>query len=162
MNKIIAIVDLFRKGSQVANPTAWKDNTNIGLLLGALIMAVLSALKVFFDIDLHMELETANSIGAGVGCLVAFIVNNISSRQTGLLPPKEPEHPIAMSPFPEPKSGDGVPAYTGEAHPKAVPEALEGPDEEVKGLSNGGMPHIDEAKLKEALRALRRDRNRPD
>lgn len=153
MNKLLALLDLFRKGNQVANPDVWKDATNSGLLYGALIMSILTMLKVFFKIDIGMDLDTANSIGAGFGCLVAFVVNNISSKRAGILPSKNPEHPIAV---PEP-----IPLRDAEfdAHPKAVPEVLHGP-EEAKGVSNAGVPQIDEAALKEALRALRRDRGR--
>lgn len=155
MEKLFAIIDLFRKGNQVANPEVWKDATNSGLLYGALIMSLLSALKIFFKIDIGMDLDTANSIGAGFGCLVAFVVNNISSKRAGILPPKDSEHPIAVPE--QPTSTDAV-----DPNPTAVPEVLHGP-EEAKGLPNAGMPQIDEAALKEALRALRRDRGRaPD
>lgn len=152
MIKLLAILDLFRKGNQVANPEVWKDATNSGLLYGALIMSVLSALKIFFGVDLGMDLDTANSIGAGFGCLVAFIVNNISSKRAGILPAKETEHPIAVPGQPVPSE-----QLYFESHPKAAADP-EG-QTETSGLSNSGLPVVDEAKLKEALAALRRDRS---
>jgi len=154
MNKIIAIIDLFRKGSQVANPEVWKDNTNLGLLLGALIMSVLSALKIFFDIDLGMDLNTANSIGAGFGCLIAFVVNNISSKRAGVLPSKNPEHPIAVPDTPVPHGANELYFEHPEEHPKAIPEIPEG-SAAARGVPTAGMPQVDDAALKAALRALR-------
>lgn len=160
MEKIMCIFDLFRKGEQVANPEAWKDSANMGLLLGALIMGVLSALKVFFKIDIPMDLDTANSIGAGFGCLLAFVVNNISSKRAGILPAKEAEHPIAVPDIPVPHRADELYFEHPEEHPQALPDIPEG-QAAVKGISAAGMQNFNEADLKEALAALRRDRKRP-
>lgn len=156
MNKFLAIVDLFRKGSAVANPGIWKDATNLGLVLGALIMSVMTFLQTVCNVNLHMDLQTANSIGAGVGCLIAFIVNNISSTHAGVLPAK-PE-PTVATPMPAP----AAPTWDDNALITGQPPSVVAPSQpDTKSASaTVRMPPVDAADIEEAWAALNRDRGR--
>lgn len=85
MEKLMDLFSLFRKGSEVSNPEAWKDGGNAATLLVPAMMAVL---KVMGDYGLSFQMDsvTATAIAGGVVSFVQFIVHNVSSARAGILP----------------------------------------------------------------------------
>lgn len=74
MGKLYAIFDVFRKGSSLANPSAWKAGqvaTNVAAFISAL--AVLSKA---FGFDIPITDEQAIAIGSGVAA-VASVANGV-------------------------------------------------------------------------------------
>lgn len=95
MNKLIDIFNLFRKGSAVANPEAWKDAGNMVMLVTPILLLVV---KIAGDFGYGLELSTdeATKIAGGIVVFVQFIIHNISSDKAGILPAKvepAPESP---------------------------------------------------------------------
>lgn len=92
MTKIFALLDLFRKGSSVANPALWKQG---GMALQVVLVGlILSANTVagMFGYDLNISEAQAGSIAAGVVTVVCIVFTYVTSDKVGILPAK-PEVP---------------------------------------------------------------------
>lgn len=89
--KLSAVFNLFRKGQEVANPGAWKDAQNYGMAIGAFLLALANIAEAFgYALPAGFTAEQANVIGLGIATAVAFVINNITSAKTGLLPEQPP------------------------------------------------------------------------
>lgn len=99
MNKISAIWNLFRKGQEVAQPGAWKDAQNFAFIIGGVLLALMNVLSSYgIDLPFALDLDTANTLGLGLATAIGFIVNNVTSAKTGILPAKpEQEPPVDQS-----------------------------------------------------------------
>ncbi|PXX41665.1 hypothetical protein [Undibacterium pigrum] len=85
--KINAVINLFRKGSEVSNVELWKNG---GISVAALA-AALGALAQFgdaFGIHLAITSEQLNGIAIGVVSFVGVVLPVITSKRAGLLPAK--------------------------------------------------------------------------
>lgn len=82
MDKIKALLDLFRKGNEVANPGAWKNST----IVANLLLAVIGVGAAFgFKVDLTPDNATA--IAGGVVAVVTLangVLAAITSKRAGL------------------------------------------------------------------------------
>lgn len=97
--KLGAIINLFRKGSEVSNVEAWKTG---GISVAAL-SAALGALVQFgdaFGVHIKITPDQVNGLAIGVIALVGVVLPAITSKRAGLLPAKtgEPapgqDHPV--------------------------------------------------------------------
>lgn len=68
MNNISALLALFTKGEQVANPQAWQKAQVAGTAIGGVILAVINGAQAFgYTLPVAIDTATANEIGvAGV------------------------------------------------------------------------------------------------
>ena len=85
--KINAVINLFRKGSEVSNVELWKTG---GISVAALA-AALGALAQFgdaFGVHLDITSEQLNDLAIGVVSLVGVVLPVITSKRAGLLPAK--------------------------------------------------------------------------
>jgi hypothetical protein len=96
MNKLLAFFDLFRKGSEVADPALWKNRGAAVIAVTALIYALLQVAKAY-GYDFNLSPEDVGGIAVGVVAVVSLLVTYITSSKVGILPPK-------------PGAGDGVQA----------------------------------------------------
>lgn len=88
--KLGSFINLFRKGSEVANVEAWKTG---GISVGALA-AAFGALVAFggtFGINVPITPDQINGIATGIIAIVGVVLPLITSKRAGLLPAKEPE-----------------------------------------------------------------------
>lgn len=90
--KLKAILDLFRKGQSVVNVEAWKNGQITGAIVGGLIIAGVN-LAHLFGLDLPVDLDTANTIGAGIVAVAHVVLTVITSKRAGILPAK-PAEPV--------------------------------------------------------------------
>lgn len=82
MDKLRAILDLFRKGNEVANPGAWKNPT----ILANLFLAIVSVVAVF-GFKVELTADNATNIAAGViaaAGLLNGVLATITSKRAGL------------------------------------------------------------------------------
>lgn len=86
-SKIVDAIDLFRIGEQVANPAAWQKGGNIATVLPVALMAVVK-LAGDFGYGIQLSTEEASTIGLGISSFILFVINNISSVHSGVLPAK--------------------------------------------------------------------------
>lgn len=103
MNKILSIVNLLRKGSEVANPGAWKNAEILASFLLALVAAAAA-----FGAPIALTGDQVADIAAGVIALANVVLTVISSKKVGILPSTAPDLPKIEPPTrPEPMPGEG-------------------------------------------------------
>jgi hypothetical protein len=105
MNKITAVIDLFRKGSEVANVSAWKSG-QISANALALFMLAANAAANAYGHGIALDDATALCIATGVLAVVNVVATNVSSARAGILPAKATDFPrvdgISACPHPLP------------------------------------------------------------
>lgn len=82
MNKVMALLALFRQGSEVGNPGAWKNPTIVANVLLAIVGAA-----VAFGFKVELTAENANAIAGGVLAAVGLVngvVHAVTSKRAGL------------------------------------------------------------------------------
>lgn len=96
MGKFSAAIDVFRKGSEVANVEAWKNHQMKGNMVGLFILASLGFAKAMGWIEATMEKEDALLIGGAVVALWNWVCTVASSKRAGILPakPAAAEQPV--------------------------------------------------------------------
>lgn len=87
-DKLKAFVNLFRKGSEVANVEAWKNRQITGTLIGGLILAIINVAEIY-GIKLPVDAESANAIGVGIVGVANVLLTASTSKRAGLLPALE-------------------------------------------------------------------------
>lgn len=83
MNKLSALFNLFRKGSSVSDPTAWKNKQITATVLGAFILALINVLAAF-GYALPIDTETANAIAGGIIAIVNVLLTVTTTDKVGL------------------------------------------------------------------------------
>lgn len=83
MGKLWAILDLFRKGSAVANPEIYK---NRAVALSLLVPCILAAARVAhaFGVDIVVTEADAASLAAGIVTVVCIVSTIVTSEKVGL------------------------------------------------------------------------------
>ena len=92
MDKLTALFDLFRKGSEVANPEAWKTGQIAGNTLGFFIVALVGVLNAY-GYPLPVDSVTAMAIGGGLATVFNSMFTIVTSARAGL-PAKVP--PVSL------------------------------------------------------------------
>ncbi len=134
--KLSALINLFRKGSEVSHVEAWKSG---GISVAALA-AALGALVQFgaaFGLPIAITAEQLNGLSIGVVTLAGIVLPLITSKRAGLLPAKADSH----APIEDHSCIDGVPAIstpvatTGLQHqPEPAGEQSDSSDDPLAGL----------------------------
>jgi hypothetical protein len=85
--KMGALINLFRKGNEVANVEVWKAG---GIRTGALAAALLALVAVgkTFGLDVPVTSDQATGIAAGIISIVGVVLPLITSKRAGVLPAK--------------------------------------------------------------------------
>lgn len=103
MNKIIAIVNLLRKGSEVSNPGAWKNAE----ILASFLLAMVAAAAAF-GAPIDLTGDQVADIAAAIIAIANAVLTVISSKKVGILPASPPDLPkVEVSTQPEPTPGEG-------------------------------------------------------
>lgn len=95
MGKLSAIIDLFRKGSEVANAEAWKKGQITANTVIALLAAIAATARAF-GYPIPVDNDGIAAIGGGLFALSNVIFTVVSSSRVGLLPAK-PVQPDSQS-----------------------------------------------------------------
>jgi len=91
MEKFLAILSLFRKGSEVGNPESWKTGQVTANAVGGFILALVTVANDF-GANLPVSDAQALAIGGGFFALVNVVLTVVTSKRAGL-PAKQPELP---------------------------------------------------------------------
>lgn len=119
MSKLLALLDLFRKGSAVTEPELWKNRAALVMTLSGLIIAINSVARAFGH-DLHIDTETATAIAGGVAAVAGVLSTYLTSARVGL-PARPPDPGDPGAPAADPAAPGGAP-NTG-AEPESRPVA---------------------------------------
>jgi hypothetical protein len=97
MNKLLAAINVLRRGSAVADPALWKKG---GIALQVAITAFLLSLNSVakaFGHDLQLSPQTAGEIATGLVAVVGVLFTVITTDKIGILPakPEVPADPAA-------------------------------------------------------------------
>lgn len=92
MQKLLAVLALFRQGNVIANAAAWKNRQITVTAFGAFLLALLHVIKAF-GVEIPVDEETANTIAAGVLCLVNIVLTLVTTDKIGL-PDKSNNIPV--------------------------------------------------------------------
>lgn len=86
--KLGSFINLFRKGSEVANVEKWKTG---GISIAALAAALLALVSFGNSFGLHLQVtaDQINGIATGIIAIVGVVLPLITSKRAGLLPAKE-------------------------------------------------------------------------
>lgn len=91
LNKILAVADLFRKGSAVANKEAWKKGQITATMLGGAAMALVGVAQAFgYPIPAWVSPEAVEAVSGLAITAVNVVGTYVTSEQVGILPAKEP------------------------------------------------------------------------
>lgn len=113
MNKLLALLDLFRKGSRVADVELWKSRQVSSTMIAVFIIAGVKVANLF-GINLPMDEDAATAIAAGIIAIVNVVLTYITTNKIGILPTKPAEQPSVQDAAVErdvPKPEADVPAY---------------------------------------------------
>lgn len=82
MNKIAVLFALFRKGASVSDPTLWKNRQITVTVLAGLLVAIVNTLAAF-GYSLPLDVDTANTIAAGILAVVNTILTVTTTDKVG-------------------------------------------------------------------------------
>lgn len=85
--KFGALINLFRKGDEIANAQAWKQGGITTAAIAAFLLAADSTLRAF-GYDLPITADQAKDIGGGILAIVGVVLPAITSTRAGILPAK--------------------------------------------------------------------------
>ncbi len=83
MNKLLAIWQLFKQGSSVADAAAWKNRQISVTVLAGVILAVINVLSSF-GLSVPIDVETANAVAGGVIAVVNVVLTLTTSDKVGI------------------------------------------------------------------------------
>ncbi len=93
MEKLFAVLALFRQGNAVADPALWKNGSITVLMLVPVVLA-LNRVGEAFGVGLGIDEDIAASIATGIVSLVGVVSHVITSKTVGLPPVNPPNKPI--------------------------------------------------------------------
>ena len=83
MDKLLALLDLFRKGSMVSNPELWKTGQISSTILVPVIMAIIH-LTDSFGAGIKIDETTAATISADLIALINVVLTYTTTDKIGL------------------------------------------------------------------------------
>lgn len=83
MNKITALIALFRAGISVSDPALWKQRQVTTTVLGVVILSVVNLLAAF-GMSLPVDTETANIIAGGILAVVNVVLTITTTDKIGV------------------------------------------------------------------------------
>lgn len=87
-SKFTSALNVFRKGSEVANVEAWKTRQITGTVVGGFILAMVNLASVL-NYPLPIDIESANAIGGGIVAIANIMLTAATSKRAGILPATE-------------------------------------------------------------------------
>lgn len=143
MSKFIALFDVFRKGSMVANPELWKNGgAALQAAIAAFIVSAIAAAKGL-GYELPISTDAAMAIAGGISAVAGVVVTFVSSDKVGLAARVEPSA-VAGAPGGEPAGGgiERPPAVGGWPADREPPRDLRagGQADQAAGMADNGGP----------------------
>ena len=107
MNKLLALLDLFRKGNAVADPALWKSRQIKATLLLPVFGALVAVLRAF-GLEVPLDDTQITQLVTGLVVLLNLVLTLTSSDKVGL-PAKPDSNPPSRFPdIKDPDTGDNI------------------------------------------------------
>lgn len=87
MDKVMALVNLFRVGGSVADPVAWKTGQITATVLGTVMIALADVARAF-GLPVPLGPAEFNGLAAGAIAVVNVVLTLVTSEKVGVLPEK--------------------------------------------------------------------------
>jgi hypothetical protein len=111
--KLGSYMDLFRKGSEVANVEKWKSHQITGTMVAGVLIALMNLAKVYgYELPIGITTDDLNQLAVGVIAVANIMLTCTTSKRAGLLSAK-----------PDVSVGSDVLGQSPEAMPIEVPRA---------------------------------------
>lgn len=88
MTNLFSLLDLFRKGTTVADPALWKNRSALVMALSAFIVTAAQVAKGY-GYDFGIDHDTASAIAGGIAAVAGLFSTFATSDKVGL--PAKPE-----------------------------------------------------------------------
>jgi len=83
VNKVQSVLNLFKQGYSVANPTAWKTGQISSTVLAGVILAAVNTASAF-GVAIPITPEVANLVAAGIITAVNLVLTVVTTDKIGL------------------------------------------------------------------------------
>lgn len=107
MNKVLALLDLFRKGNAVADPALWKQRQITATILIPLAGAIVAALDAF-GVKVPLDDLQITQMVTGLVVLINLVLSVTTTDKIGLPPNANPTQPPDAGRSPAPKVDDDI------------------------------------------------------
>lgn len=89
MNKLLAFIEVLRKGSSVADPALWKNRSALAIALAGVLAALVQLAKAYgYELPVPLTHDEILAIAGGLATLVGLFVTYGTSDKVGVLPAK--------------------------------------------------------------------------
>lgn len=107
MNKLLALLDLFRKGNAVADPVLWKNRQIAATLLLPTFGALVAVLRAF-GLEVPLDDTQITQLVTGLVVLINCLLTVSTTDKVGL-PAKPDSNPPSRFPdIQDPESGENI------------------------------------------------------
>lgn len=84
LEKIKAGWNVLQQGQVVADPSKWKKHQINANMIAAVVMALVYAAKVYFNVDIPIDQDAAVSLGGGILVVVNVLLTYATTDKIGL------------------------------------------------------------------------------
>ena len=85
LEKILALLNLFRKGQEINDVEKWKQGSINASLVSAFLLALVATLNTLFGWHIQIDASNASIIASGLVALFGVVFPAITSARAGLL-----------------------------------------------------------------------------
>ena len=107
MSKLIALLDLFRKGGAVADPALWKSRQIKATLLLPVFGALIAVLRAF-GVEVPLDDTQITQLVTGLVVLLNLLLTVSTTDKVGLPAKPEPDPPSRFPDIQDPESGENI------------------------------------------------------
>ena len=107
MNKLLALLDLFRKGNAVADPALWKNRQIAATLLLPVFGALVAVLRAF-GLEVPLDDTQITQLVTGLVVLLNLLLTYSTTDKVGLPAKPERDPPGRFPDIKDPETGENI------------------------------------------------------
>ena len=107
MNKLLTLLDLFRKGNAVADPALWKSRQIKATLLLPVFGALIAVLRAF-GLEVPLDDTETTQLVTGLVVLLNLVLTLTTTDKVGLPAKPDSDPPSRFPDIQDPESGDNI------------------------------------------------------
>ncbi len=107
MNKLLALLDLFRKGNAVADPQLWKNRQIAATLLLPTFGALIAVLRAF-GLEVPLDDTQITQLVTGLVVVINLLLTYSTTDKVGLPAKPDSDPPNRFPDIKDPESGENI------------------------------------------------------
>ena len=107
MNKLLALLDLFRKGNAVADPALWKSRQIKATLLLPVFGALIAVLRAF-GLEVPLDDTQITQLVTGLVVVINLLLTYSTTDKVGLPAKPDRDPPSRFPDIQDPESGENI------------------------------------------------------